>query len=570
MAMGRNYIPSDLAPRTISHFSAPITLGHPIGSGPLALQSTNNEGKVVTGQDRQGDQWQITVHGPGAVIVTDITPNDGSLDDEINSIQIIGSDPRRTYVTGQVTSSSRVQTDGTINFSYLTAENGVQSIILNGFNLVSPVTPIAGQPPNTGPAIYLPGGVTTLQFNNINGVFDQAANAQAIQIVIGDPSTPLRQRPNIKIGSVYNTVVNSALPSIPNGQPQTQPTVNFEINGQLHKLQMVSAGPAAIQNPGQQFNFPNVSVTGRTAIRALGIDQLKVAGSARNLVASRAGLPFQPQNGQNAAPPPSANPTVPFQSQPSGLNHLGSAEFGGTADGVGLDVNGPIGSLKFRRGLGDPTGVLTSSQNLGYNDAQRGYPSFGLLGGLITSTNIGHIQAGPNNLILQTPQNPALAQRLGYPNYAVRPGNALTSAAITSTGSIGSVDIVGNSLSSEIKTGFDYKSYIAGLQGVRAASHIGRFKQRGDLVDSVVSASYRPTKDVYGDAANFHPTDLTQTTTDVAGPGVIRGNLLGAAYFTGGRTALNYLGAGVYARTKIGHLPPPNSPARAHSVLTRP
>ena len=39
---------------------------------------------MVTGRDREGDEWQITVHGPGAVIVTDATPNDGALDDDLN------------------------------------------------------------------------------------------------------------------------------------------------------------------------------------------------------------------------------------------------------------------------------------------------------------------------------------------------------------------------------------------------------------------------------------------------------------------------------------------------------
>ena len=72
----------------------------------------SNEGKVVSGTDRQGDQWTITVHGPGKVIVTDTTPGDGSLDDDIATIQIIDSNPRTTYVTGTVVASNRVLTAG--------------------------------------------------------------------------------------------------------------------------------------------------------------------------------------------------------------------------------------------------------------------------------------------------------------------------------------------------------------------------------------------------------------------------------------------------------------------------
>ncbi len=42
----------------------------------------------------------ITVHGPGKVIVTDTTPNDGVLDDDINTIQLVGTSINSTYVTG--------------------------------------------------------------------------------------------------------------------------------------------------------------------------------------------------------------------------------------------------------------------------------------------------------------------------------------------------------------------------------------------------------------------------------------------------------------------------------------
>ena len=53
----------------------------------------------------------ITVHGPGKVIVTDTTPNDGVLDDDINTIQLINTNPKTTYVTGNVIPSNMVQTN---------------------------------------------------------------------------------------------------------------------------------------------------------------------------------------------------------------------------------------------------------------------------------------------------------------------------------------------------------------------------------------------------------------------------------------------------------------------------
>ena len=76
---------------------------------PLNVNSPGltNEGKIVSGTDREGNLWVITVHGPGKVIVTDTTPNDGVLDDDINTIQLVGTNPRTTYVTGNVQASPR-------------------------------------------------------------------------------------------------------------------------------------------------------------------------------------------------------------------------------------------------------------------------------------------------------------------------------------------------------------------------------------------------------------------------------------------------------------------------------
>jgi hypothetical protein len=98
---------------------------------------------VITGKDRQFNEYTITVHGPGVAIVSDVTPNDGVLADDIDTIQLVGTDPNRTYVTGQVTSSARIITDGTVRFNHLIAETGVASIILNGFTLSRTLSPQA-------------------------------------------------------------------------------------------------------------------------------------------------------------------------------------------------------------------------------------------------------------------------------------------------------------------------------------------------------------------------------------------------------------------------------------------
>lgn len=555
-----------IQPRVVDPSTARVFVAHPIGLSDQQLAKVDNDGRVITGKDRQGDEYTLTVHGPGSLIVTDVTPGDGSLDDDIDTIQIVGSDPHTTYVTGQVTATARAVVDpgtGEILFNHLIAEKGVHSIILNGFTLTNDDSPITGQPNNTGPAIYLPGGVKTLSFHNIVNVTDLAGNGngsdQPMELVIGDPNTPMKQSPTIQLDHIFNTVIDSSTTDQTGFGPRTDATVNILVNGNLHALNIASATGATITG-GLEFNFPRVDVTGRTAVRATGIDHLKVAGSARNFTASRAGTPFQPQNGENATPPTNAKATQPFRNGFSGLDHLGTADFGGTADAVGLDVHGPIKRLRMLRGAGDPSGKPLNPTQYGFNAAEAGYPSRDLTGTLVTATKIKHVVVGAADLTLQTGQDPDLAQlnRQGTTKFYPRAGRALTNAAIVTSKSISSVNVVGDSQNSEINTGYHYRSFEAGLEPVRARSSIRKFSQRGDLIDSVVTATYRPNDAIYGNG------------NDTAGPGVIRGKLKGRLYQTGAQTVLSDYGAGVYAKKKIGHLPPPEGPLRnARGVLKR-
>jgi hypothetical protein len=321
--------------------------------------------------------------------------------------------------------------------------------------------------------------------------------------------------------------------------------VNIMVNGDVHSLNIGSATGATISG-GLEFFFPRTDVTGRTALRARSVNRLNVVGSARNFTASRAGKPFQAQNGQNAPAPTNLNQTQVFRSGFSGLKRLNKATFGGTADGVGLDVSGgQIGTVKFLRGAGDPTGAPLNPTEYGTNGAQGGYPSRGLTGALVVGKRIRKVVIGPSRLFLQTGQDPDFAQvqTQGQTTYYPRPGQALVNAAIVSETSIGEVNQVGLSQSSEIAAGYDYRSFVNGLQPVRAKSHIGKFRQRGDMVDSVISASYRPNDNVYGNG------------NDTAGPGAIQGRLNGKIYTTGKQTVLRNFGTGVFARRKIGRLP---------------
>ncbi len=535
----RFYQPQPYLPTTAVATHVPAQAPyHPIGLPDSILTKIGNDGKVVTGQDRQGNQYSIVVHGPGAVIVTDATPNDGVLDDDIDTIHLIGTDPNLTYVTGQTIASGRTVTNGEVRFNKLIAENGVASIVLNGFVLAQTVAPINGGLPNSNTGVFLPGGARVLQFTGVEGSFDTSANAVPINIIDGDPANPLPYRPSVKIDEISNTVFDSTTTIAPT-TPQTTPTINIAINAESNSLEFVSATQQPDIAAGQQYLFPIVGTTGRTAVLTKGINTLRFTGSAVNVTASQS--------------------TTPFQGSFTGLSHVGTADFGGTADALGLDVNGKIGNLRFTRGLGNPTGTSTAATSYGIPAAELGFPANGLVGGIVRAGSIDTIVAAPANVTLLTSADPALIQqfRNGSTTYYPRAGQTLSTAGIVTSGSIGTANIVGDSRSSEIKTGFDLVSYNAGLEGTRGTSHIGRIRYRGDLVDSVISSSYRPAATGYG------------TPGSVAGPGTIAGHFNGSTYLTGQTTALGNTGAGFYARTKIGYLPPPQSPTRVNGVLIR-
>ncbi len=575
-ALPKILTPTLLIPNNGVGTTAAVFANHPTGTNQRALSFLDNDGKILTGKDRQGNEWQITVHGPGAVIVTDATPNDGALDDDINTIQLIGTDPNLTYVTGNVVASPRLETDGTVVFNHLISENGVASIVLNGFNLARTVTPPIDQT-QTIPEIDLPGGVRYLQFNNIIAPVSTGTNGTPAElpftIMIGDAAHPLAFKPTIRIASIFNTITDyaQAQPNpvlAPAGVPATAPTVNILVNGQLHGLEMVSATQSPLDSAGFQYAyFPQTTTTGRTAIQALGIDSVKAVGSLRNTTFSRGAMSLDPATGLPASTVAQQNDAA-FSSGLTGLDHLGSITVGGVTDGLGLDVSqGNIGRIRLLRGLGDPTGYQTGLPGgslLGAPVSAYGYPAFGLYGGLIATHQIGSLTAGAANTTFQPVQDPDFAQvRVGSTRYFTRPGAAMTNAGVLTDGSIGKVDIVGNLFGTEIKAGANYNSFVQGLEPVRQASSIGPLRIRGNLIDSVVSATWRPgASGFYG---QFNPA--TQTTDNQAGPGVIRGNLQQGALYTGGqRTILNNAGSGFFAKIKHGYLPPPEAPKRVDSV----
>lgn len=525
------WIPSDLpVSNPITHQKEFISVASLHRSNPNS-QLYSNEGKIVSGTDREGDLWTITVHGPGKVIVTDTTPNDGVLDDDINTIQIVGSNPNKTYVTGEVRASATNLTTGTIPFNELIATQGVRSIELNGFTLTDQVSPAVDTP--TG--IFLYGGARVLSFNGVLAQLDTSVSTTPYQIVEGTGSKQLPFQPSIYVNNIQDIVFNSTSTTVPT-TPVTSPTVQFIINGTLQNFDIGAATQGPI-TAGYQFEFPVVGTTGRTSVQATAVNNLTVHGSAVNFTVSKSSQPFTEQGG--------------------GVNHIRKATFGGLSDGVALDVSGNIKKLDFERGLGNPSGVYTAYNSsgealpataYGYTQGSTGYPAAGMLGGVVSARHIHKLEVGAASTFTQTAQNPEFVQtrEQGFPTYQTSPGYALTNAVIATTGSIDSATIDGSLQNSEIKTGFNYTAYTQGLEGTRAASRIRHLEVKGSLVNSDISATFRP--------ANKHYSLRTGT----AGNGSITGTVTGQAIDAGGTTGLGNTGAGVFAKHLKGRLPSTN------------
>lgn len=606
-----------------------VQISHPIGTNPAILAGYQNEGRNLSGQDRQGNRWNLVLTGPGAIIVTDTSPNDGVLDDNLNTIRLVGTNPKTSVLTGTVEQSARVMTDtsllptlGTLYFNSLQAQQGVRSIILNGFILTDTITPPGSAALsdaeislNQTTGINLHGGVSTLSFEGIDARFPTGTfNPVPINVLIGNPTTPLTVHPNIRIDHIYNTMYDNtafakdpltgliSAGTIPTG-PLTTPSLSLIVNGTIQNFEVVSitqqpnlstlfppvndpklviptpiipSGTAALQ-----YQFPITGTTGRTSIQTNAVGNIRVSGAATNITFSKAAKPFQ--NGL------------------TGLNSVGSAQFGGTADAVAIDARGNIGPLKFAKGLGNPVGsaptatVVKSTTTLtdptsgatsttttttytpilnpiyyGQPASQYGYAATGNIAVQITTQgNIGSLTAGPTGQFFQISQDPAQIQTglNGYTTFVNRPGAAVTSSLVAAAGSIGNVNIVGDQQNSEIKSGYNYASAITGVDGTTGTSSIGPAKVRGNITNSVVSASYRPGNGVYG------------SPSSVAGNGTITGRFAGQIYTNrttsstttsassnsttvttttvGGTTVLGNQGSGFYSRFNSVHPKPP-------------
>ncbi len=251
---------------------------------------------------------------------------------------------------------------------------------------------------------------------------------------------------------------------------------------------------------------------------------------------------------------------------------LRKATFGGNADAVALDVNGPIGKVDFKRGSGRPDSRFERQgercQREAELDAEYRVSAGNQLRcparvrGLSGPRPAGRRDRGQadqgaedrsgqlHGLTAQNP-NSLLAAQVARPRLLHgEPGHSGHEFGNHDQGLHWQGPVTGNQLNTEIKTGFDYPSYLAGLQATRKAqpdrhgfaSARRPGQQRG-------FRNPRPAKNTPGHYVYSSTTgtagdgSVTGTSTAELGHGIAaasysKSTLRGSAYNTGGRTGV--------------------------------
>ena len=168
---------------------------------------------MVSGTDRAGDKWVITVHGPGQVIVTDTTPNDGALDDDINTIQLVNTKRQEDLCHRQRDPvESRADQRAKSSSTSSSRSRGVKSIELNGFDL-SAAGHAGGDDADRRVPLWRSGHALVQRDRYARST--PRSTPLRSRCVIGLPNTPLKQQPSIFLNNITNLVFDSTSTTIP-------------------------------------------------------------------------------------------------------------------------------------------------------------------------------------------------------------------------------------------------------------------------------------------------------------------------------------------------------------------
>ena len=295
----------------------------------------------------------------------------------------------------------------------------------------------------------------------------------------------------------------------------------------------ISSRPRRARYPaGFQFEFPQVGTTGRTAVQATAVNTLTVHGSAKNFTVSRA--------------------PVPFSSEASGVGYLHKATFGGNADAVGLDVNGKIGKLTFKTGLGNPAGVFTAKSSFirpaAAVDDLRNASGHDRISRRRTLRrhDPGQQHRQAHGLCRRTcssrpQQNPDFVQlgMQGYPTYAVMPGLFADERGDHHVGLDRQRERAG------------HRAQQRGQDGLRLHS-VRRRASRGRAVPATIELlppARRPGQQRQSPRASVPPTTITTRRPAPPVRARSRSSVPAAVSTRGGVTGLGNTGAGLFART---------------------
>ena len=249
--------------------------------------------------------------------MTDTTPNDGSLDDDIDTIQLVGTEPPHDVRHRHRRSpSNRVaRPTATVLFNRLIASTASSRSSSTG-SPHADVTPTprprtAEHRASSSTAASGPCGSTT----SIGARSTRRRpTTTRISIVIGDPTTPLDGQAVDLARLDLQHGLRQHRDRSPTG-PLTTPSVDFIVNGAMQNFNVVSitqsairpttwrpsartlrSGPACRSRARSRLRYQFLHVvgtTGRTSVQATAIDNLNVAGTATNFTASRGTTPFQ-------------------------------------------------------------------------------------------------------------------------------------------------------------------------------------------------------------------------------------------------------------------------------------
>ncbi len=268
------------------------------------------------------------------------------------------------------------------------------------------------------------------------------------QIVIGEPSTPLKVQPSIYLNNITNLVFNSTTQNAPSTTPLTTPSVEFMINGVVRNFDIVSAGQGTVPGrvpvrvPAGRDDGPNGGAGDgdrqpqrarvRQELHGVAVAGAVLVGRQRAQLPEQGDVRRQRRRGRHRRQGQDRQAHLQArtgQSQPA---------FSPATASNGLLLPTTI--------YGTPTPVDRLSRRAA-TWAARSVPRAS--------------RSSPSSRPTCWCRRPRTRtyvqlQEQGYPTYVTSPGHPLTNAVITTSGSIGQANIAGTQLNSEIKTGFDF------------------------------------------------------------------------------------------------------------------